>query len=255
MIDPKSFPVRFSRLKNMAKSPAHYLHSLTHEHDSRAYRLGRLVHLLCSGGTWWQYEGTRRGKAWEKFRDEHEGEIFTEDEQREAVKMVTSMRADENAGPLLRLNGRRENKLQWTSSGRDCQGTPDFFNDNVLYDVKTCRTAEPDRFIREAVSYHYHSQIAWYQEAIGVVTGITPRDCYIIAVESKEPYPVTVLKLTDRALDQGRRIARLWFEQLLVCEASDRWPGYSQSIVEFDVPDPNADDLLFGDEDDESEAA
>jgi hypothetical protein len=30
-------------------------------------------------------------------------------------------------------------------------------------------------------------------------------------------------------------LACSWWEQLRVCEASDEWPGYTQSVVDFDI--------------------
>jgi len=35
-------------------------------------------------------------------------------------------------------------------------------------------------------------------------------------------------------------------ERLLACEAANEWPGYAQSIVDFDVPDEL--ELDFGDD-------
>jgi hypothetical protein len=44
-----------------------------------------------------------------------------------------------------------------------------------------------------------------------------------------------VFKLTEQAVDMGRRLYRLWLEQLAGCIESNQWPGYAQSVVDFDV--------------------
>ena len=45
-----------------------------------------------------------------------------------------------------------------------------------------------------------------------------------------------------------------WMETLRQCEESGHWPGYAQSVVDWDVPG-DEDELIFGDEDEGSEAA
>lgn len=260
MIDPKSVPVRFSNLKRIAQSPAHYLHGLTASYDSKAMRLGRLVHHLAFGtGGWTVYEGSRRGKAWETFEAARPGlEIYTADEASIATSMHASLMRDVHSRSLLVLNGsaRIERTIEWTALGRACRGTPDKYDLSHVVDLKTTRCANPDWFVREATRMHYEAQLAWYSDAIEAAHGFRPAGAYIIAVESVAPYPVTVLRLTDRALEQGRKLARLWLERLLSCEAANEWPGYVQSVVDFDVPDPDEDPgLVFGDEDEDEEAA
>jgi hypothetical protein len=56
------------------------------------------------------------------------------------------------------------------------------------------------------------------------------------------------MRLTARALEQGQRSYRLWFERLLTCEAADAWPAYCESVVDLDVPDEET-DLVFGSSD------
>ena len=70
--------------------------------------------------------------------------------------------------------------------------------------------------------------------------------CSLLAVESTAPYVVTVFRVTERALEQGRRTYRLWFERLMACEEADEWPGYVQSVVPLDVPE--SDEVTFGEE-------
>jgi hypothetical protein len=74
----------------------------------------------------------------------------------------------------------------------------------------------------------------------------------IVAVETVPPYNVTVLELTDRALDVGYRTACGWLEQYKVCAASGEWPGYVQGPVTFDI-EPEM-DLDFSGIDDAEEA-
>jgi len=54
---------------------------------------------------------------------------------------------------------------------------------------------------------------------------------------------VTVFKLTDKALEQGRKSLVLWTEQLRGCIESRHFPAYSQAVVDLDVPD--GDELVF----------
>jgi hypothetical protein len=54
--------------------------------------------------------------------------------------------------------------------------------------------------------------------------------------------------LSDRTLDEGRRIYRAWFEKLMVCEATNEWPGYVQSVVDFDVMGDDVDYSLLDEE-------
>jgi hypothetical protein len=60
---------------------------------------------------------------------------------------------------------------------------------------------------------------------------------YIVAVESSAPYPVTVIRVTDKMRNKGARQCRMWFEQLLVCERSGHFPGYVEADVDWDDDD------------------
>lgn len=246
-------PVRFSNLKHMALSPAHYRHATdTPFVASKAMRLGTLTHRLLLGGPIVMFDGaSRRGKAWDAFVSGHDPEnVFLPSERAVADAMTSSVRRSEMA--MSWLDGAHEKRIDWTFAGRACRSTPDVANRDRRFvcDVKTARTAEPGRFVREALSRAYHAQLGFYGEALGL--GVDDAHV-IVAVESSPPYPVTVLQLTPRAVEAGRKLCRLWMERVIACEAAGEWPGYSQSIVDMDVPDEL--DLDFGgteEEEDES---
>ena len=243
-------PVRFSRLKQMARSPAHYLHSIMQERtDTAAYRLGRAAHSYAlEGKELTIYDGTRRGKEWDKFRElVGEGnDIYSVKEAESAMAMGNAIRC--SALAMSVLQGTIERTIQWSIGDRQCQGTPDVCGPEYITDLKTTRDAQPEHFIRQAIRYAYHAQLAWYLDGVRLSGLGKPSKAYIVAVESTPPHPVTVLQLTPAAIDQGARLCRLWWEQLMVCEQGGHFPGYSQSIVDFDVLEDDGLSLSFGGE-------
>lgn len=234
-------PIRYSHLRAIGRSPAHYRHACTGQREATpAMRTGTLVHgLVLGGGQTVVYDGERRGRAWSDFAAAHEGrEIVTAAEVARAVPIADAVTADPVAGPLLRAEeARREERLSWSMEGLACQGTPDYFNPatGVLLDLKTCSDASPRAFGRHAWSYSYHAQLAWYAHAL-TLAGHTVRECLLVAVETSAPYGVSVHRLSPRLLEEGHRQWRAWWEQLRVCIAADQWPGYAEAVCELDMP-------------------
>lgn len=231
-----SEPVRFSNLKRIALSPAHYKASLTEHVDSPAMRLGRLVHHLVLGGNpFVVWEGDRRGKAWLEFKEANDqAEIATRSEADLAGQIALSVAGSDVAAPFL--VGKREHAVKWTTMGRACSTMGiDLLGDGFITELKTASCTEPERFRRAALSMGYHAQLAWYRDAAHSLGWAPISDAYIVAVETRAPFAVTVMHLGDRALEEGAKLCRLWFERLLSCEAVDEWPSYVQSVVEFEV--------------------
>ena len=129
-----------------------------------------------------------------------------------------------------------ERHLEWKLQGRAMSSRPDAFTPGrMLFDLKTTTDASPIGFGRQAWRMAYHAQSALYIDALASL-GIDVLDAYLVAVETKPPYPVTVMRLTAQMIDVGRRTYRTWFETLRVCEESDHWPAYTSSVVPWDVP-------------------
>lgn len=238
--------VHFSLLKKMALSPLHYAEAcraacLEQNEPTRQMRVGTGAHFQLlgprDGHRIVAFEGdTRTGAVWKSFAAEHEGaEILTAPEWADATAIAEAVRRDPIAAPLL--EGRHEVPLRWDDGGITCatEGV-DIVGKGRLVDLKTTPSTEPEKWKRHAFGMHYPAQLMFYaegarQNGIDVHEGL-----YLIGVESCPPYAVTVLKLTPATEDHGRRCVALWLEQLRRCEENDFWPGYTQQVVDFDLP-------------------
>lgn len=244
--DPRTVPVRFSALKKFALSPLHYLSAIREPDDSDnlARRIGRGAHALMFGQPVVVYTGKfRNGKQWDAFKAEHDGkaEILNQREMDQARRMVDALNDNALSRELL-LNGATcEQRIDWRYLGRQCRSTPDAYKRDVVTDLKSTRVMPPGRFVSAATKMAYHAQVAFYSEALRTAGLANPSAAFIVAVESVPPYSVTNFEVTQRALEMGARTYRLWFEQLLACEASDSWPGYAEGAIPFDVPDDEDD--------------
>jgi hypothetical protein len=240
MSRPDDGMIHFTNLSKFALSPAHYKASFATE-STRSMQRGSLVHaVLLEQFTGVVWAGKRTTNEWKAFAAANaEKWIVTQSEMDEANRMSDAVKANPIARPLL--EGLREFDFIWEIDGRKCKGTMDVNGGTFINEIKTTRCAHPEWFQREALRRKYHAQAAWYLDGLemhdpqrGVPRHHTTA-CYITAVESTAPFAVTVFKLTDRVLDDGRARYRSWWEQLRVCEASDEWPGYAQSVIDFDI--------------------
>lgn len=243
-------PVRFHHLKAVAKSPAHLRACLDGEEKKPTSALEKgsgTHHLLFGTKTVTFYPKPRKGKAWKAFEAAHADDlILTASDYEKANRMAEAVSSHKDA--MRVLEGVRERTLYWKFLGRACRSTPDVFTKDYVTELKTCATADPVRFTGQALRFAYHGQLAYYRDAIVQSKLGNPHTAYVVAVESSAPYPVTVLRLTDRALDAGARLYRLWFERLLTCEQAQCWPAYVESIVDLDVPE-EMEELSFAGDD------
>lgn len=245
-------PLRFSVLKEMHRSPLHALHTLQdNKEPTLSMRIGSGAHAMLLGGQRIaEYAGTRRGEAWHEFKEANaDALILNEKEHDQAKRINDAVRAHKLASQVLFCDGTiYEQTIHWEWRGRAMRCTPDARSWRHLVDLKTTRDADPDKFTRDATRMGYHAQLALYSLAMEHAQGNRPRDVYIVAVESKAPFAVTVCELTRRALEHGEKLCREWMDSWLECEAANRWPGYSETLVPFDVLDGLMDELIFDDE-------
>lgn len=253
MPSPMIEPVHISRLKHIARSPAHYRYALDHPPTSKTLTFGSAVHSLVLGGkSVVPYSDRRAGKEWEAFAGaHHDAYILSDKDYARADAMATAVLLDPLAASWLNW-GSHEVKIDWETCGRACQSTLDVLGHDFVCDLKTTRSSDPNRFQWDARRMGYAAQLAFYCDAASFKTGRTFERAYIIAVESEPPHVVTPFEITPRLLEQGRQQCRAWLERLLSCEASNEWPGYAQHVVQLDIQeDEESLGLIVEDEDGE----
>ena len=251
--DPQPNPIRFHHLRAYGVSAAHGKYERSLPVDARktnAMDLGTAVHSLVLGGKKIVgYPATRNGKKYDAFCAENEGAtILTQAAFDHAKAMADAVLNCPLAQPLLL--GIKEKTRLFQFMGETCRVTPDVFGHNGLTELKTCASADPFRFPWDARKRCYHGQMAFQRLSFGEHgKGL---ECYIIAVESKPPFPVTVYRLSEDLMLLGEKVLTLWMERLKVSEASQQWPAYAQDIVEIDAPEETG-LLEFSSDDDEDE--
>lgn len=249
--DAEDDKVCFSRLKLMGKSPAHY-----QAYDNRrttSKDKGSAVHAILTGQRVMTFDkvtasgraAPRSGKDWEAFKaDNADALILSRSEFSDVAGMVASLQS--NRGAMELIDGIREESLYFDMMGLACRTTPDARTPGKWFtELKTCQSSDPRRFVNQSFWMGYHAQMALHGIGIKRVTKEGPGDGYVVAVESTAPYPVTVYKMTAKALEAGEKQIRRWMETLKGCLASNQWPPYAQACVDLDVPENQ--ELVFAD--------
>jgi hypothetical protein len=241
--------VHFSDLKAFAASPAHYKYAIEHPPEStRAMTVGSIAdRLVFGGGDVVVYSKVRRGGEWEQFAAEQKPDalICIQSEYDEAEGAAAAVKADAVAGPFLRSRSAEfQQVVQWEANAlpfaaglRGMRGGFDLLDRKrgLIGDLKITADAEPETLSSHAFRMLWHAQAACYLDGARSLGWGVDR-FLLFCVESTAPHPVTVLELTEAALEEGRKSIALWCEALRRCEQAGEWPGYCQSIVPLKVP-------------------
>jgi hypothetical protein len=250
IVDPRTIPVRFSRLKHMSASAAHYWQACQDDNDDTiAMRFGRGFHALCLGTPVHRWTGKNRSSNdYKAFIKENPGvEVLTAKEWDTAHRMFESIQRHATARELLFGAGSvLEETIEWQFQGRQCTSRPDARRGTeLLVDLKSTVCSEPGKFNRDAMFRGYHSQFSFYGHAMHKALGAFPAQSFCVAVEKKKPHVVTVLELPKETIEEGAKAWRLWWEQLMACEAANVWPGYTEAIVQLEVFDTGDASLII----------
>ena len=111
-------------------------------------------------------------------------------------------------------------------------------DDAPVIDLKTCRNAHPEQFMREALRLGYHLQAAFTLDILRKV-GINRNEFRFVAVESEPPHAVCVLRFKDEplsALRMGRARYRAAFGWIAEATKTGVWSDYGTRDAEEFIP-------------------
>jgi hypothetical protein len=230
--------LNISRLKELQRSPLHYMHRLANPLTTPPLTLGVAAHCATleperfgrQFAVWDRRTESgrmapRNGKWWDAFQAANEMRtILTEDERDEALAIASAVRADPVAMRYLEA-GEPEVTMTW-EPGR--KGRADWLTtvggQPALVGLKTTRDCRHFSFGSQAAKLGYPLQWAWYHDGYREIRGVAPLVVEIV-VESAPPHAVAVYRILDEIIDFGRDGYEMLLDQLSECERRKQWPG------------------------------
>jgi hypothetical protein len=240
-------------IKRMLHAPALYRWHADHPSPpKKTFDLGHAVHarvlgvglpvavipedLLAANGA----TSTKAAKAFVAEARAAGKTVLKPDEYAEVTAMADAVLGHPDAGPLL-TDARPEVSILWDDplTGVRCRGRLDYWHEsaNVAVDLKSARSADPQRFARHATEYGYPEQGAHYQTGTALLTGrgTAPRFIHVL-VEKEPPYLVSVVELDADFLAIAYDRVRYAIDLYADCCATGRWPGYGDGIHRIQPP-------------------
>jgi len=233
----------WSTIKRLADSGVQYLHAVNSPFEpTRAMLIGTGTHHIVLGDRPTSkvafFPGdARRGPEWKAFVEAHPGfDILTRPEHEEADHIAQSVLRDPVAREYL-SGARFEVPLSWEEGGMNFSTSGvDIIQPGRIGDLKTTATTELRALQAQCFKMGYHGQLAFYRRGCRA-NGI---DCsagmFLLCVETKAPFEVVVLELSEELIELADRTVTLLLEKLRVYTDSRQWPGRAQSPVVWSVP-------------------
>jgi exodeoxyribonuclease VIII len=227
------------------KTPAHFkakLDGLIPDEQTPAMRLGSMIHrailepdaLEISVKPEGLNLSTKEGREWKAAQTKT---IITQDEY-EAIK---GMRDSVHTHPAVKrvlANARTEVSL--FANGEDgvlrkarIDALPE--SGNVIVDIKSCQSADPDMMAKSVVSYRYDVQAAYYLDLCQLL-GLDKTEFLFVCVEKTPPFAVAVYALDQQAIEWGRKQYQRDLGFIRRCESYNEWPSFTEDITTLSLP-------------------
>jgi exodeoxyribonuclease VIII len=178
------------------------------------------------------WEGRKAGKAYDAFKLEFgDKSIITGQQYDDIRRMRDAVMRHKEAAKLL-TGGNAEESVFWRDeqTGVLCRARCDYnktqaSGTKVLIDVKTCRSADPDKFVKEMINLGYPIQEAMYLE------GFEADAFAFIAIEKGDFNTVEVYTLDDIFAECGHLMYREALQKWSEYRGKDHWPTYTDGKI------------------------
>ncbi len=233
-----------SKLKHALGTGEEYKHALTSQKDSPSMTIGRATHTLVLepdsyAKTVVEYNGTRRGKAWDEFKEANSGKDILKPAESVKVAMMASAVKSHKAAMERIGPGEKELTLVWydQQTGMKCKCRIDnYCKGKFASDLKTAMAIDLAGFQKACVNYGYHLQAAFYLYGIETVLGeVVPFS--FIPVQNDGPYDVVRYDCEDDFIAEGKFAYRTALTNVSDWEKSGEYLGISQEPLPLSLPD------------------
>ena len=249
MTDYYSHPaLSHSRLKVIEKSPSHFKYNLdAPSMASDALKLGSLVHAMVLEphtveGAFVRCEKidrrTKAGKErWAELQESDQTVIpadMWDTAESMSGAVMTCPAARDMVDEAIAMNS-VEVEFFWDDNKYGCQRKAkiDGLIERSIIDLKTTTDATRG-FSKSVMKYFYHTQGAYYRDAIRSHGG-KQEDFRIIAVEQTPPYAVAIVRFDYAVLDWAKEKVDQWLETYRSCLSANSWPGFT-GMTNFEIP-------------------
>ena len=176
---------------------------------------------------------TKEGKEqYNLFVEASKGRGVITEEQYENILCMRKAVLENKYARVL-LDGEHEKSFYAIDemTGERIKARPDcyrFVQDRiVITDLKSCKSAMTDDFMRDVVKYGYDLQAYMYSYIVSQVTQVPMEniDFVFIAVEKKSPYLINILQADRFVFERGESLFRRYIGDYHDCKESGVWWG------------------------------
>ena len=182
-------------------------------------------------------DGHRKGAAWLEWSKAQGKKIFLKNSEADPIfRMVENVRNNSEARRLLESHGPVEQCIQWLDevTGLTLRARLDKIAEVPLgiaiTDLKTTRAVKVRDFMRDAVTYGYHRQAAWYMDGAREI-GLDPIAFLWITVDKSPAHECLVHELHPDDIELGRQHNRQVLRELEYRLATDDWTGRGNDCI------------------------
>ena len=180
---------------------------------------------------------TKAGKeAMEKAEKEADGRTILRGVDCELLMAMECSVKEHPVWQKIKLSeGNIEDSVYWDGGiyKTRLRARPDFFNSEVVIDLKT--TDCLSNFSKSVYNFGYHRQAAMQLDGLQKIDGMKRLFAFCV-VEKKPPYLTAWFTLDEKSLEQGRKeylgAAAVYSE----CLRANEWPGYEERIQILSLP-------------------
>lgn len=178
---------------------------------------------------------TKLGKeAYANFMQENEDKgVITQAD----FEMIWDMRESvlKNKYSAKLFDGVHEQSMYFTDelTGIQCKVRPDCYKivgDKVIItDLKSCKSAVAEDFIKDIVKYSYDLQAYMYRYGVAKTLGVPIENVSFVfnCVEKKAPYLSAIYEVTQDIFDRGEMLFRKYIGMYKYCLDTNNWYGYN----------------------------